>query len=490
MRRHPWLTALAVFIAVGVAVFCGFEWYVEQRWQHYAAEARARGVKLQWAELGRPEIPAEQNFAELPMLKTAFAKEGSEPPFKLPKWRRPAPATATRPASTYEDIPPVLANVAKGDRINWKDWQDYFQAVGFLTEITADPARDVLRATEHYAPQFQQWSEWRTTRRQCQFPLQLEQGHGLPANLFMHAAMMFNLRLSAHLAVGDPAAAYADFQDGWQAFHALQNAPSMVNGLLRVGMLRFLVEAMADGLRDHGWTDVELKKIETDLAALRLADDYREDMEASRREVNAAIEKLMNTSVRERMGMRGSFGFLGSRPAIVYVLLPRSVFRNNELRLNQYLDELTARSGPDSTFELDRETPSSSAYLTGSYDKEYYFFNDAIGDAYVLPEKQYIHLQILVDQARLAGALERFHLVRGAYPADLAELVPEFIPALPIDIYARASYRYQPEGGASYQLYSVGEDRKDDGGAATPAQRGWPPRDIVWPFSHPRPERQ
>ena len=33
VRRHPWLTAIAAIIAVGVIVFFCFEWRAEQRWQ-------------------------------------------------------------------------------------------------------------------------------------------------------------------------------------------------------------------------------------------------------------------------------------------------------------------------------------------------------------------------------------------------------------------------------------------------------------------------
>lgn len=473
LRRHPWLTAALTLVLLLGALYVLVEWRAEQRWQRYAADARSRGARVHPEDEVRPQIPAEQNFAELPMLKKALAGGGGELPFKLPKWRRTAPAIRDRKPSTYEDIPPSLADAAKGEKINWKEWQDYFVAVGFLTETTDEPARDVLRALEHYAPQFQQWSEWRTTRTQCQFSSRVSE------TLFTTAAMMFDLRLTAHLAVGDSAAAYADFQDGLQIGRALHSTRSLVDGVLRVGTMHFLLEHVGGGLRDHSWTDAELKMIEADLGALRLWEDYRENMEGGRSSLNVEVEKLMNTSFRERARMGDAFGLLGSRPAIVYQLTPRSVFRDNELRLNQHLDELTAGL----RFNPDRPTMFSTANLTGSYEKEYYFLSDLLGDAYTTFEHDYLRLQILVDQARLACALERCRLARGAYPATLAELVPEFIDAAPIDIYAGAPYRYQRVGTASFRLYSVGENRKDDGGIVKAVSSGQTPPDRVWRFS-------
>ncbi|HSI12825.1 MAG TPA: hypothetical protein VK961_12320 [Chthoniobacter sp.] len=484
IRRHPWLTTASSLVLLVGVLFLSVEWHAERRWQRYAAEARARGAKLYYTDLVRPEIRPEQNFAELPMLKKALTGGENEPPFKLPKWPRTKPAIAGRKSSSYDDIPPTLGNASKGEKTNWKDWQDYFQAVGFLTETTNDPARDVLRALEHYAPQFQEWSEWRTTRMQCQLPLKTANGKPVLSSTFIPAAMMFNLRLSAYLAEGHSAAAYADFQDGLEVARVLQSAPSMVNAMLRRGTLYFLLETMAVGLRDHTWADAELKKIKADLDALRMWEDFRAEMEAARCELNAATEKLMNTSFRERALMEDSFGLLGSRPAIAYQLTPRSVFRDNELRLNQYIDELTARgSTPEATFNLDREIPSSPVNLATSYDKEYYFIADLQGDTYEIVERQYIRLHILLDEARLASALERFRLAHGVYPATLAELVPEFIEALPVDIYGRGPYRYQRVAAASFQLYSVGENRRDDGGDAARQPAGQPPKDIVWQFA-------
>jgi hypothetical protein len=60
-------------------------------------------------------------------------------------------------------------------------------------------------------------------------------------------------------------------------------------------------------------------------------------------------------------------------------------------------------------------------------------------------------------------ALRRFWLAENKYPESLEELVPHYLGELPFDPFSGSSliYRRLPEG---YRLYSVGENRIDDGG--------------------------
>jgi hypothetical protein len=88
-----------------------------------------------------------------------------------------------------------------------------------------------------------------------------------------------------------------------------------------------------------------------------------------------------------------------------------------------------------------------------------------------------------------AIALKRFQLQHGKLPETLAELTPEFIPSVPIDMYDGKPLRYHPNADRTYLLYSVGEDGTDDGGDPTNTASGssnlyWQGnrvRDWVWP---------
>lgn len=90
-----------------------------------------------------------------------------------------------------------------------------------------------------------------------------------------------------------------------------------------------------------------------------------------------------------------------------------------------------------------------------------------------------------------ALALERFALEHRRYPQHLRELVPAFVPAVPLDFMDGEALRYRREDDGRYLLHSIGLDGMDDGGQmlvlAELSQRrrpraGGPRTDIVWPL--------
>lgn len=72
-------------------------------------------------------------------------------------------------------------------------------------------------------------------------------------------------------------------------------------------------------------------------------------------------------------------------------------------------------------------------------------------------------VEMQLQLALTAIALERFYIARGVLPKTLAELVPEYLDGVPEDVFDSAELRYRPEG-ASYRLYSIGRSGRDDGG--------------------------
>jgi hypothetical protein len=85
-----------------------------------------------------------------------------------------------------------------------------------------------------------------------------------------------------------------------------------------------------------------------------------------------------------------------------------------------------------------------------------------------------------VHLARLACALERFHLAQGRYPDTLSQLAPQFLDRVPVDTVNGQPLKYRRDARAKYVLYSVGWDLNDDGGqpSATAGGTG----DWVWRY--------
>lgn len=79
------------------------------------------------------------------------------------------------------------------------------------------------------------------------------------------------------------------------------------------------------------------------------------------------------------------------------------------------------------------------------------------------PLNMYYAARCRTEAATTMFALGEYHRQNNQYPDRLDQLVPEFLPRLPIDYADRKTLRYRRTGDA-YILYSVGVNGVDDGG--------------------------
>ena len=70
-----------------------------------------------------------------------------------------------------------------------------------------------------------------------------------------------------------------------------------------------------------------------------------------------------------------------------------------------------------------------------------------------------------LDLVHLALAMERYRLDHGNLPAQLDDLVGEYLESVPMDIYDGQPLRYAPQEEGGYIVYSVSLNFQDDGGA-------------------------
>jgi hypothetical protein len=116
-----------------------------------------------------------------------------------------------------------------------------------------------------------------------------------------------------------------------------------------------------------------------------------------------------------------------------------------------------------------------------------------------------IRTQMYIAGTKAAIAVERHRLAHGSYPASLAELVPAYLPTVPVDQFDGKALRYKVVDGKPL-LYSVGCDGVDNGGTPyTPSDGAstnghtdqWVPMNdrtrcpsgdwIIWPIHKPTP---
>jgi hypothetical protein len=75
-----------------------------------------------------------------------------------------------------------------------------------------------------------------------------------------------------------------------------------------------------------------------------------------------------------------------------------------------------------------------------------------------------IQVQVDVEATIVVCALKDYQLVHGDVPEHLSNLVPDFLPSIPIDPFDGKTLRYRREG-TEWVIWSVGPDLKDDNAA-------------------------
>jgi hypothetical protein len=124
----------------------------------------------------------------------------------------------------------------------------------------------------------------------------------------------------------------------------------------------------------------------------------------------------------------------------------------------------------------------------GWYDRLRFLFaseNFSITDSMI---RRTLEVQTQQQMVLTGLGIQRYRLRTGRLPAQLSELVPQYLAVLPHDFMSGVALRYRLRpGDPDFLLYSVGEDGKDDDG--DPAQQAdkksyrqiWDDRDAVWP---------
>lgn len=81
-----------------------------------------------------------------------------------------------------------------------------------------------------------------------------------------------------------------------------------------------------------------------------------------------------------------------------------------------------------------------------------------------------------------AIALKRFQIAKGHLPESLSELSPDFVETVPLDPIDQKLLRYRPNQDGSFLLYSIGENKVDDGGSPKSVKAG--STSLNWEFGY------
>ena len=252
-----------------------------------------------------------------------------------------------------------------------------------------------------------------------------------------------------------------------------------------MAVMAITLQPIYEGLAQHCWSDAQLMELDQVLAK----QDYLADFEfAMRGEKIIAIDTIEKQRVtREMKYVDDSSG----TPKTVTTSLrwaPSAFFYGNELAFAQMHQQFI---GPlvDLTNRVVAPAALRQALAAVQPQKKHYSYYKiqalAVFPAISAGVKKFAAIQAQLDLARVACALERYHLAHGEYPETLDSLAPQFIEKLPHDIINGQPLHYRREADGRFVLYSVGWNETDDGGQVAFTKSGSVDRekgDWVWQY--------
>jgi hypothetical protein len=251
--------------------------------------------------------------------------------------------------------------------------------------------------------------------------------------------------------------------------NSLRSSPFLISHLVRIAIVAIDLQPIWEGLAEHRWSDEQLVALDIELGKLDFLADYEFILRGERAFAIASFENRRRT--REMI--------VGQEDGSVITnslrFMPSAYFLQNELacaQMNQQwiLPLVDTNSRIVSPAALRRAENSVHAELKhySPYNVQALMLYPAIGRAV----EKFAAIQSSINLARIACALERYHLAHGEYPETLAALAPQFIEKLPHDIINGQPLHYRRTDDGRFLLYSVGWNETDDGGQVAPIKDG------------------
>lgn len=502
-RRTIVIISVIVLVLLGVAGWNVYGWWLKHKLERYQAQLVARGEKLAVREL---------------------LADRREPPVNAADWFNRATAFLypTGPART--NAPETMRFMAPGKaRIGWK--------------------QPVLIERYSKTPATNTWAELREDLERSR------EGIALLHQVIDHPDLDFHLNYQAgpamrlsHLAPLKgatqvlAAAAMVDLQDG-QAASAVQHVRAMlaitkgirsesllISQLVRIAVMQITINVTWELLQSATVSDADLKLLQDDFAALDFVGPLEHAFEMER-----ATGSITIRHYREQGGIFEMWGTPGAPAStnLAEVIQERAkkTFSPTELRKNSnellwqsalsYEDELRHLQGMTVLIEALRQAATNRASAAvisnatvqleatgllaqGDEAGDVFGGSDEVSLASIREMfsgsgrwslKCLNKVQLIEAQRSLvttAIALKRYELHYGSMPRELSALVPAFLAEAPRDPVDGKLLRYRFQEGGKWWLYSVGENRVDDGGDPALTNSTSRPnlmkgRDWVWP---------
>ncbi|HOF46835.1 MAG TPA: hypothetical protein PLY00_01555 [Verrucomicrobiota bacterium] len=500
-RLAKWLKR-AVFIAVALVTLLALAYAIEsyrarRLWQGYRAELEAQGETLDFRRLLPEPVPDDNNFFMTPLLRplSDYVVDGASgavgrrdskacdrvtemfawtsrlrdtnPGWQMGQFRDLAvwqrqlrglnDGAADTAAGAPADAPPDVVADSDGTQ------QPVSKAAHPVLEALAarpmgKPAEDLLFALAQNQAAL---DEIRDAAQRPAANLKARYGEDMELLLQQLASLKAMSRplvcsALAHLAADDPASAARDVRAALRLADALSEEPLLVAALVRIALTDSAMQGLWEGLARHEWSEPQLVEFE---GALRCANFVKEMAHCLRGERAFAIGMIGGAAEVHEAGSRG-IDASATRP---YDSLPGPMKYQNQYHIARLYQEhlLPAFDPVAGTIDVARLDKQSIEARLGSRTP-YNLFASMMGPPVSAAARNAAKAQATVNLARVAVAIERHRLDRGALPDSLEALAPRYLNPVPPDPVNGQPLRYRRGEGDRFTLYSLGMNGQDD----------------------------
>jgi len=492
---------LVWLITIVFLVYALENWRGKRAWNEVKADLEKRGQTWQFEALVPKPVPPDQNFASLPLVTNWFDRAHMTNSTDDKHLLSIARNKLGKPKRDQNRLEPMVAT----DLVAWAKAIELATNSSTLngaldippttpeestTEARTRAAAVVLAALAADEPALAQIRE-ALRRPYSRYPINYDTPDPwsilLPhlAKLKMWSQRLV-LKASAELALGKTDQALQDIETTLALQDTLEHEPFLISYLVRVAIFKIAFQPVWEGLHEHRWSDGQLKALMEKYSKYDFVPDLEQPL---------ATERAASLKTVELISLHGELAgaVTGGGPNVPTIarMLPSGWYYLEMANFSRIMDRLlwNGLDLKDRRVHPDTLKANQKWFESTRANSVKLLLRHEIAAGLLLPAlpkvtRRAAEAQTLVDFSLLACALECYRIQNGNYPDSLPALAPACIPALPKDWITGAPYQYR-KTDASFMLYSVGWDEKDDAGDTRLVKDDDKPGDWVWGYAFP-----
>lgn len=409
------------------------------------------------------------NFAKIPLFQELYT-------YELAKKKKNGKQTSPRlldiqlASAKTKAPPPRHGSFQTATAYDFSAWQAYYRTIPgvYSTSPSAQPAEDVLIYLQRYQPILQELTDAAKQHSSARYPAPKD-GGATVYDMLLNVARVYSFRASAEVAANQMPAALTDVEMIFFLANTLEQDSSLQNLLTRCALVRVAIQPIWEGMVRHQWSDEYLYQLQKDLGRYAFLVDYTRVVQVGRANLIDSLGKLIPVSTRwGRITNSLSSGdsFDSKMYKIFMLLAPGGWYQFNRIAVSRWTDAYLLVSVDARNHLIHKDIVEASIHVFDNASYSPFEVMAARSLRHIEKTVRYTAMsQVIVEEAFLACALERYAMHHQTYPDTLQALMPEFVTTLPSDVMTGAPLFYKYVPGKPFILYSVGWDMVDNQGS-------------------------